>query len=117
MHESVPASFSMLPLAQRLVSIEAQDDYQVISSKLKGHTAYDRSMPGQISSAWDNFVDKAWDVFFENRHQKLNADQNQQTKEIDDANSQKQSKRQQQQHQQQQQYTRRETRDNESADH
>ncbi len=99
MHESVPASLSMLPLAQRLVSIEVQDDYQVISSKLKGHTnPHDRSMPGRISSAWDNFVEKAWDVFFESRHQKLNADQDQQMKQIDDINSQKQSKRQQRQH-------------------
>lgn len=114
MHESMPASFSMLPLAQRLVSIEVQDDYQVISSKLKGQTAHDRSMPGQISSAWDNFVDKAWGVFFENRHQKLIADQNQQTNEIDDINAQKRSKRQQLQ---QQQHARRETNDNKSADY
>ncbi|KAL7494428.1 hypothetical protein ACHAWT_006598 [Skeletonema menzelii] len=103
-HESVPASLSMLPMAQRLVSIEVQDDYQLISSKLKGYTVHDRSMPGQISLAWDNFVDKAWDVFFESRHQKLTANQNQQTKmQIDSETqaqlkSQRRSKRQLQQH-------------------
>ncbi|KAK1749301.1 hypothetical protein QTG54_001240 [Skeletonema marinoi] len=116
MHESLPASFSMLPLAQRLVSIEVQEDYQLISSKLKGHTAHDRSMPGKISSAWDNFVDKAWDVFFESRHQKLNTDQDQQTKKQLDSetltilNSQRQNKRQQQ-------HTRREIHDNEKTEY
>lgn len=83
MHESLPSSFSLLPLAQRLVSIEVQDDYQLLSSKLNGHSTRDRSMPGQISSAFDNFVDKSWDIFFESRHQKLNADQEQRTKELE----------------------------------
>ena len=98
MHESLPASFSLLPLAQRLVSIEVQDDYLLISSKLKGHTAHDRSMAGQISLAWDNFVDKAWDVFFESRHQKLNADQNQQRKMQIDSETQAQKRNNQHAH-------------------
>ena len=82
MHESLPASFSMLPLAQRLVSIEVQDDYKLLtSSRIKGQNSHDKSIQGQISLAWDNFVDNAWDIFFESRHQKLNVDQEQEQKQ------------------------------------
>ena len=105
----------MLPLACRLVSIEVQDDYyQLMSSKLKGQINIDRSITGQISSAWENFVDQTWDVLFESRHQKLKADQ-QQTKqeELDVVRR----NRRLQQHQHRKHITREETRDNKSSDY
>ncbi|KAL7468240.1 hypothetical protein ACHAXS_008466 [Conticribra weissflogii] len=70
-----PSSLSMLPLAQRIVSIEAQDDYRQLSlpadSKLKDAD----SLTGQISNAWDNFVERSWDLFFEDRHQRMDKEQ------------------------------------------
>ena len=69
---------SLLPLAQRLVSIEVQDDYLLMSSKLNGQVTHNKSMVGQISSVWENFVDQTWDIFFESRHQKLKAGQEEQ---------------------------------------
>ena len=69
---------SLLPLAQRLVSIEVQDDYLLMSSKLNGQITHNKSIIGQLSSAWENFVDQTWYVFFESRHQKLKAVQEEQ---------------------------------------
>lgn len=117
MHESLPLSFSLLPLAQRLVSIEVQDDYQLISSRLKGNVIHDKSMAGQISSAWENFVDQTWDVFFESRHQKLKADQDQQQTKQVELETQNQSKSQQRNRRLQQQHTRKALDDNENTEY
>jgi hypothetical protein len=114
MHEFSP-SFSMLPLAQRLVSIEVQDDYQLISSRLKGNITHDGSIIGQISTSWENFVDQTWDVFFESRHQKLKAakDHQQETKQIE-LETQNQLKSQQRNRRLKQQHTRKETDDDDA---
>ena len=49
--------FSPLPVAQKLVSIEVQDDYRQL-------------VDGKPVSRWDEFVDSAWDVFFKDMHER-----------------------------------------------
>lgn len=83
---------SLLPLAQRLVSIEVQDDYLLMSSKLNGQITHNKSMVGQLSSAWEQFVDQTWYIFFESRHQKLKAVQEEQL--LPEAQHQKQIQKQ-----------------------
>lgn len=63
-----PNAISLLPLAQRIVSIEVQDDYRRLQS---GEA---KSDVVSMRSEWDNFVDQAWDVFFEDRHRRLKAE-------------------------------------------
>lgn len=62
-HQSLPASsmipstaISLLPLAQRLVSIEVQDDYRQL-----GAYAQDGLFP-RASRSFDEFVERAWNV-------------------------------------------------------
>ena len=79
-HESLPASsiiptnaFSLLPLAQRLVSIEAQDDYRQLRF---GSNAQDGFLI-QASNSFDEFVERAWNVL---GLEKLAAEKEKQTK-------------------------------------
>ena len=55
----LPSSLSSLslPLAQKLVSIEVQDDYSEL-------------VVGKPVSRFDEFVDSAWDVFFKDMHER-----------------------------------------------
>mmetsp|Transcript_11837 Transcript_11837/g.27092 ORF Transcript_11837/g.27092 Transcript_11837/m.27092 type:complete len:505 (-) Transcript_11837:3674-5188(-) len=51
------SSFSPMPLAQKLVSIEVQDDYRKLVN-------------GKPVSRWDEFVDSTWDIFFRDMHER-----------------------------------------------
>ncbi|KAL9187700.1 hypothetical protein ACHAXT_006078 [Thalassiosira profunda] len=69
LHESLTAAalprlapLALLPVAQRLASIELQDDYRHLG--LGSATKGDKG---------DSFVDQVWDVLFEDRHQRLKA--------------------------------------------
>ena len=99
---------SMLPLAQRLVSIEVQDDYAQLaypSSKRNGagsRKSRNNSITGQISMAWENFIDLTWNLFFESRHRKQKLEQQQQMDRVQmevqrrwDAKQQRRQQRQQ----------------------
>ena len=57
-----PNALSLLPLAQRLVSIEVQDDYRQLKYNADNNT--------KTKSAWENFVDDTWSLFFEDRHKR-----------------------------------------------
>jgi len=64
---AVSVSAALLPLAQRLVSLEVQDDYRRLN-----HRGEEGGGDGSsISSAWNNFVDNSWNVLFEDRHRRL----------------------------------------------
>ena len=61
-----PSLISLLPLAQRLVSIEVQDDYQHARPGKRGGDGSSGG-DGASRSAWDAFVDQTWNVLFEDR--------------------------------------------------
>mmetsp|Transcript_25088 Transcript_25088/g.45202 ORF Transcript_25088/g.45202 Transcript_25088/m.45202 type:complete len:315 (+) Transcript_25088:46-990(+) len=69
-----PNFISMLPLAQRIVSIEVQDDYDQLLLEQKERMENNKKNDGSMSSEWNNFVNQAWNVFFEDRHAKLKAE-------------------------------------------
>lgn len=99
MHESLSSSssvpiispnyISLLPLAQRLVSIEVQYDYLQLAQG-KG---------GQKSNS-DSFIDQTWNLLFEGRQKKLQAKQEDQAEaeaqRLWEAKQQKRQKRRQQ---------------------
>ena len=60
-----PNTFSLLPLAQRLVSIEVQDDYYYYHQQLNSINDNNSN-----KSTWEMFVDDAWNLFFEDQHAK-----------------------------------------------
>lgn len=71
-----PNSISLLPLAQRLVSIEVQDDYRRLVDK--------NSISKSGNSSWENFVDDMWSLFgLEDKHQQSKAKQQDEDKQIE----------------------------------
>ena len=64
----------LLPLAQRLVSIEVQDDYlqlKKIDRRMNNVSSSASSASSSSSpSWWDDFVDKTWTLFFQNYHER-----------------------------------------------
>lgn len=78
-------ALSMLPVAQRLVSIEVQDEYRQLTLNAKSSgSAQDTGITSQISNAWESFVDQTWNVFFESRHQRLKAEEDLQMKSVEE---------------------------------
>ncbi|KAL7539391.1 hypothetical protein ACHAWF_006396, partial [Thalassiosira exigua] len=61
-----PDAISLLPLAQRLVSIEVQDDHRELEASKEGG--------GGGGSGGGGFVDRAWDVLCEPYYQKMKGD-------------------------------------------
>ena len=56
-HQYVPINaISLLPLSQRLVSIEVQDDYRQLGKPIHG------GMLGSLSKSFDDFVERSWNV-------------------------------------------------------
>ena len=75
---SLPFSpkISLLPLAQRLVSIEVQDDYRRLVDK--------DSINRSGNSPWENFVDDMWSLFgLEDKHKQLKAKEQDEDKQIE----------------------------------
>ena len=63
----------LLPIAQRLISIEVQDDYLRISKVHHANIASSSSASSSSlssSSWWDNFVDKTWSLFFQDYYER-----------------------------------------------
>jgi hypothetical protein len=63
----------LLPIAQRLISIEVQDDYLRISKVHHANIAFSSSASSSSlssSSWWDNFVDKTWSLFFQDYYER-----------------------------------------------
>jgi len=63
-----------LPLAQRLVSIEVQDDYlqlkKIDRRDNNASSSASSSSSSSSSSWWDDFVDKTWTLFFQNYYER-----------------------------------------------
>ena len=62
----------LLPIAQRLISIEVQDDYLHISRVHHANIASLSASSSSLSSSswWDNFVDKTWSLFFQDYYER-----------------------------------------------